>query len=412
MRSGRGSANVRGSRGETAARSNDASSRASRRAALRNVPSVIPEADVDYDLEVNFDFEPIEEPVAGRMDDSRLRFPSRREQQGVAAASDAAASAAAAAAAAADETQQLGKFQQPDPTAVADDAFPSEDDAATDDAQLVSTSIGDIRRKERSERLRKSSRRYAMRFVLLIGAIVVVLAGWAILYNSPAFSIKNVQVNGVEHLTNEEMAQLASVPADTTLLRVDTDAIAARVKQSSWIESVDVKRAFPDTLEIDVTERKVLAIAEMPNDSGTATKSWAIAEDRMWLMPIPDASSEAAQTTSAKIYEDAESAVHIVDLPYGTKAEIGQTCTDEVVSNALDILQEMTTELSGQVIKVSAASVAETSLFLESGVEIAFGSAEDIRDKERTILKIMEDNPDGVAYINVRMVENPTWRSL
>ncbi|MBO4353254.1 MAG: FtsQ-type POTRA domain-containing protein [Eggerthellaceae bacterium] len=251
-----------------------------------------------------------------------------------------------------------------------------------------------------------------MRLVSIIGAIVAVLAIWAVVYNSPAFSIKNVQVNGVEHLTNEEMAQLASIPSDTTLLRVDVDAVATRVKQSSWIESVKVDRVFPDTLEINVTERKVLAIAEMPNDSGTATKSWAIAEDRIWLMPIPDASSEAAQTTSAKIYEDADSAVHIVDLPYGTQAEIGQECSDEVVSNALDILQEMTTELSGQVIKVSAASIAETSLFLESGVEIAFGSAEDIRDKERTILKIMEDNPDGIAYINVRMVENPTWRSL
>ena len=278
--------------------------------------------------------------------------------------------------------------------------------------ELVSTSVGELRRQERAERMRKSSRRYVMKIVAVIGIIVALLAGWAAAYNSPLFSIQNVQVNGVEHLTSEEMATLAAVPADTTLLRVDTDAIASRVKQSSWVKDVQINRAFPDTLEINVTERQIYAVVEMPNESGTATRRWAIADDRIWLMPIPDANTEAAQTTSSKIYEDAEAVVHIVNLPYGTSAEIGQVCQDTVVNNALDILQQMTTELSGQVVKVSAASTAETSLYLESGVEIAFGSADDIRDKERTVLKIMEENPDGIAYINVRMVENPTWRSL
>lgn len=278
--------------------------------------------------------------------------------------------------------------------------------------ELVSKSVGDLRREERAKRLRRSSRRYAMRFIVIIGVVVALLGGWAALYNSPAFSIESVQVNGVEHLTSDEMAQLAAVPSGSTLLRVDTDTIASRVKQSSWVEDVKIKRVFPSTLEINVTERTVMAVVEMPNKSGTATKSWAIADDRIWLMPIPDAGSEAAQTTSSKIYEDAESVVHIVDLPYGTQAEIGQECSDETVNNALTILQEMTTELADQVTKISAASTAETSLFLENGVEIAFGSAENIRDKERTILKIMEDNPDGVAYINVRIVENPTWRAL
>ncbi len=289
-----------------------------------------------------------------------------------------------------------------------DEAFQPEQEQP----ELVSRSVGELRREERARRLRRSSRRYAMRFIVIIGVVVALIGGWAALYNSPAFSIESVQVNGVEHLTSDEMAQLAAVPSGSTLLRVDTDTIASRVKQSSWVEDVKINRVFPSTLEINVTERSVLAIVEMPNKSGTTTKSWAIADDRIWLMPIPDAGTEAAQTTSSKIYEDAENAVHIVDLPYGTQAEIGQECSDDTVNNALTILQEMTTELADQVTKISAASTAETSLFLENGIEIAFGSAENIRDKERTILKIMEDNPDGVAYINVRIVENPTWRAL
>lgn len=285
-------------------------------------------------------------------------------------------------------------------------------DSAAAPAELTSERVGDIRDQERAKRLRAASRRYFIRVFVAIGIVVALLAGWAALYNSPVFSIEDVTVKGVEHLTGDEMAQLANVPADTTLLRVDVDAIAERVRQNSWVQDVQVNRIFPNTLEIDVTERPVAAIVEIPVSQGSEVKQWAIADDHTWLMPIPDANSDAAKTTSSKIYEDVETVRHIVGVPYGTKAEIGQVCSDDNVNNALDIIGGMTTDLAGRIVKVSAPGIAETTLVLDNGVEIAFGKAEDIRDKERVIQKILDENHDAVAYINVRMVENPTWRAI
>ena len=282
----------------------------------------------------------------------------------------------------------------------------------SDSMQFESRRIGDIRRSERRERAKENSRRYLVRVFIGIGIIVALIGGWAALYNSPAFTIQNVEVEGVEHLTADEMSQLANVPTDTTLLRVDTETIRNRLKQTAWVEDVVVTRKFPDTIKITVTEREIEAIVEIPNRSGSATKKWAIAKDHIWLMPIPEPGSEAAKTTSEKIYEDAEAALHITDVPYGTVAEIGQPCQDSNVNNALDIISGMTTDLANHVETVSAAGPAETTLLLDSGVEIAFGKAENIRDKERVILQILEENPDSVAYINVRLVETPTWRSI
>ena len=293
-------------------------------------------------------------------------------------------------------------------------ASPSASQVAAQSAadEQASRSIGEIKREERSARMRESSKRHVFRLMIVLGVVVALIAGWGALYNSPAFSITSVDVEGVEHLTTEEMTQLANVPADTTLLRVDTETIKNRIMQNAWVQDVRINRLFPETLQIVVTERQVTAIVEMPNRSGSSVKSWAIAEDHMWLMPIPDANSEAAKTTSAKVYEDAERALHITDVPYGTQAEIGTVCTDGNVNNALDILAGMTTDLKDHVVQVSAGSTAETTLMLDSGVEIAFGKAENIRDKERVIMKILEENPDGVAYINVRIVETPTWRAI
>lgn len=281
-----------------------------------------------------------------------------------------------------------------------------------EDDELVSTSIGELRRAERRKRAKRTSRRYLLRAFIVLAVIVALLAGWAALYNSPAFSIQNVQVNGVEHLTSEEMSALANVPGDTTLLRVDTATIEKRVEQNAWVADAQVNRLFPDTLQINVTERTIYSVVEIPTSGGSSVKKWAISSDHIWLMPIPDADSDAAKTTSSKVYEDAASVIHIVDVPIGTKAEIGAECSDAIVNNALDVLAGLTTDLSNQVVQVSAAGTAETTLLLQSGVEIAFGKAEDIRDKERVILEILKENEDNVTYINVRMVQNPTWRAV
>ena len=93
-------------------------------------------------------------------------------------------------------------------------------------------------------------------------------------------------------------------------------------------------------------------------------------------------------------------------------AALGAVCSDANVNNALDILSGLTTELSDHVVSVSAAGTAETTLMLDNGVEVAFGKAEDIRDKERVVLQILNENKDNVSYINVRIVDAPTWRAV
>lgn len=281
-----------------------------------------------------------------------------------------------------------------------------------DHVSYTSKSVEELRRADKAKQARKTARGRILRAVIAVVVVVGVTVGAFALYNSSAFTIENVNVNGVEHLTSSEMTQLANVSPDTTLLRVDTDTISNRLKQSAWVEDVQINRVFPSTLEINVTEREVAAIVEIPTSSSAVVKNWAIAKDHLWLMPIPDASSDAAKTTSAKIYEDEQNSLHIVDIPFGTKAAIGEMCTDANVNNALDVVAGMTTELADRIVEVSAAGTAETTLVLDNGVEIAFGKAEDIRDKERVVLEILAENPDNVSYINVRMVETPTWRAI
>ena len=281
-----------------------------------------------------------------------------------------------------------------------------------DGRRLESVSIGQLKREQRNERVQRGARNYAARIIAMLAvAIVLVIAG-GVVYNSSLFTIENVEITGVEHLTENDMALMADIPEGSTLLRIDVDTIKKRLMQNAWVQDVSVNRVFPSTLSISVTERTITAVVEVPTSTGRSTKEWAISSDHMWLMPIPARDSEAGQNTSEQIYTDAENALRITNVPYGTQTQIGAVCTDSNVLNALDIVAGMTTELSGMVVEVSAAGPDETTLMLSNGVEVAFGKAENIRDKERVILKILADNPDSVAYINVRSVTNPTWRTV
>lgn len=276
--------------------------------------------------------------------------------------------------------------------------------------------IGDIDRThlERNRQMRAENRyrNYMVRLGLLISVVLVLVVAGAALYFSDLFPVKEIKVEGAEHLTTREMEALAQVPSDTTLLRVDTGAIEKNLLRDAWIQDVAIHRDFPNTLRIVVTEREISAVVEVPTENAKSTQPWAISSDGIWLMAIPDQDTDLGQTISQQIYTDVENVLHITDVPYGIEPEIGSHCSDENVNNALAIVAGMTTELADQVKIVSATDAESTKLTLDNGVEIAFGKAEDIREKERVCLELMKQNPDKIAYINVRSVDRVTYRSL
>ncbi len=279
-------------------------------------------------------------------------------------------------------------------------------------SRVTSVRVGDLNRADRRERARATYHHHVVRIAVVLVALAALVLGGIVLYFSDAFAVEEVHFEGVEHLTSTDVEALVDVPAGTTLLRVDTAAIKQSLLRDAWVESVTVHRAFPHTLNIVVTERTMAAVVEVSSQDATSTQDWALSSDGMWLMAIPSQDSELGQSLNQKIYEDAESVLRITDVPYGTSPETGAYCTDESINNALGIVTGMTTSLADQVVSVQATDAESAVLTLADGVEIAFGAAEDIRDKERVCLEIMEQNPGTVAYINVRVVDSPTWRAL
>lgn len=281
------------------------------------------------------------------------------------------------------------------------------------DDSLRSVSVSEVRSASRSQARSRSSHRFINVVVVIAVLLGVFGIGGFALSNSGAFAVEQVTVSGADHLSSNELTDLAAVPEGSTLLNVDANGIATRLSSNPWVKSVSVDRIFPNTLNLNITERTISAVVAVTVDSSNTVERWALSSDGMWLTKIPDDRNSAeGKKLPDSVYDDASNALEITDIPYGSTPEAGTYCNNANVENALGVIDGMTTELAGQVKSVAAASSDSTTLTLQNGIEIAFGDSKDIRDKERVCLQLMKEHEGKISYINVRVVNKPVWRSV
>ncbi len=275
----------------------------------------------------------------------------------------------------------------------------------------------------------KSKLRKVRNFIIILFIVAILgsaIFGFVYLFNSDIFKIENVVYNGVSHLTEDECSALANINTNENLLNVDEGTIISRLKKDAWIQDASINRKFPNTLEVNITERTITAVVEVPANEknkslslstssineNTKVRNWAISSDRVWLMPIPEKNSDVAKQISQQIYEDLNGVLHIVDVLPSVNPEIGYKCTDDSINNATDVVSSMTTDLKNQVKYIRASDTQSSSFILNNGVEVSIGTSDDMRNKERVVLELLDKHQGKISYINVRNAAKPTWRSM
>ena len=265
----------------------------------------------------------------------------------------------------------------------------------TQDAQVSYVErLGDVRKRERQQRNRKKYRIYILRIVLIVALFLALIFGSIFVYRSNLFAVENVQVNGVSHLTSQEITQLAAIPDTSTLLRCDASGIVERLKEHAWVQDAKVKRKFPHTLQLEITERTAAAVVKVNSKS-----IWVISSDGTWL--------------SAATKQDWKSSKKIIDVNTAINSPAsGVDCNDEGIKNAIAIYAGLPQDFAKRVKTISAESAIKAQLNLKNGVVIAFGEAQDIDLKVAAAQSLLEKYSGKISYINVRVPSRPTYRTL
>lgn len=269
--------------------------------------------------------------------------------------------------------------------------------------------LADIKREERQRRQRERFIRRFVGIVLLVSVIAALAVGGVFLANSSVFDVTNIEVRGTKSLNAQDIKDLINIPSSSSLLLLNKDEIAEKIMEQPWVKDVSISKHLPHTLEVVINERTPRAIVTLPGENN----SWLVSDDNIWLGKLDNSltSTQAQNDTYGAVLFNAKSLIQIVDVPLSHPRD-GKKVTTSEVTNAVRIINGISPALRKIIVRVSAPSVPKTKLFTKSGIEIAVGSAENIKTKDRITRSILAAQKGRVVLINVRAIDAPTWRGL
>jgi len=115
------------------------------------------------------------------------------------------------------------------------------------------------KKKIKSKRSKTSWTRVLLRFVqvLVVLLLIGVFGYFFVDYTreSTEFNVRNIQINGLQHLSQEEIFEVTQIDPNDNVLYLDVDLIKKKLEELSYIKSCEVTQIFPDTVNIDIVER-------------------------------------------------------------------------------------------------------------------------------------------------------------
>ncbi|MEO6325429.1 MAG: FtsQ-type POTRA domain-containing protein [Thermoanaerobaculia bacterium] len=170
-------------------------------------------------------------------------------------------------------------------------------------------------RTPRSPRKRASARSAIALVVFVFIAGGSVAAAALTLRMNARFSVLRVVLDGVPEARRAEAEELTDGWIGKPLLFVDLDTPIARLATRPWVERVSARRVVPDTVTVQVTARRPVALARKDG------VLWTVDRAGTWLGPyagravsgaddfvVIDASASAAGVKSSKLPEGQDAA--------------------------------------------------------------------------------------------------------
>ncbi len=238
------------------------------------------------------------------------------------------------------------------------------------------------RRTRRRFARRQWARRWlSLRFVIAF-VVVAALIGtsvWLVFF-SATLQVKRVQVVGNELLSDARIREIADVPLGEQLALVDLGRAGARVGALAEVRSVDVTRAWPDGVRIEVAERTAVAVVEL-------------------------AGRLRGLDADGVVFRDYRSA------PEGMpRIRPGGAAGTDALKEAATVVSALPEDLSVRVDHVEVASVDQIILVLRDQRQVLWGSAEESALKAQVLDRMLTAVKAQVYDVSVP--GNPTVREL
>ena len=218
------------------------------------------------------------------------------------------------------------------------------------------------------------SLRYLVAFILVV---VTIGAGIWLFFFSSVLQVKSVTVTGLSYLSASEVRRVGDVPLGESLVLVDLERVSRRVGSMPEVKSTDVTRSWPNSVEINVTERTAVAVVEL----GGRIRGL-----------------------------DAEGVVFrgFKKAPAGLPRVRATTQTDsDALREAATVVAALPRDLAQRVDHVEVETVDQIMLVLRDGRQVLWGSAEESDQKAEVLMVLLGEQ--GTVF-DVSVPGSPTSR--
>lgn len=246
--------------------------------------------------------------------------------------------------------------------------------------------------KKVQEYISKRNRKRLIRKIVF-GTITLVIITGTILLKAPFFNLSKVEVKGNKIIKSEKVIDNKSVIGQNIFL-LDTNEIKNEILKNPYVKTAEVKRAFPNSLSVNITERKMLYEVR----EGELT--YVLNKDLV-IMSILNDSKDL-------------SLIEIKGIKIDNK-EIGKSITskENITSVASKIDEEVLEGKEELLFEVLDLSDLNSIKMSRGDIEIVIGKATELDEKYKLVSEIINnknlDLKDG--YIDVSFSGKPVIKN-
>jgi len=240
---------------------------------------------------------------------------------------------------------------------------------------------------------RTKKRRNNFKFKAPVVYLFLVAVGLYFFIHSPVFNIKYINVSGTNVLEEEYVLSLSQVRTGQNIMKIKKEEIIKRISVHPFVKDVQVKRRLPNTLEIEIIERKPVGLLVCQDGF------IQVSEEGYFLSLVHDIGDYTLPVISG---------VSLDELPGP-----GQLINNAGLKVALQIIKESPASLLENIVELNIKNENHILAYTLEGIEIRLGSMDNISEKLTDLEQIIEDfkkngiDGEKIEYLDLRFVGPP-----
>lgn len=248
--------------------------------------------------------------------------------------------------------------------------------ATAAEALGVKQTAADLEERREATRRQRKWRRIRRIIYAVLALVLAIVLAWLVWF-SDVLVAKQVKVTGNATVSQLRVQRVAQVPMGKQLMRLDLQAIRARVETMPAVRSANVSRSWPQSVSIEVVERQPVAVI----NRGSGLQ--AMDEQGVLFRRYPERPK---------------------DLPLVRTEPDTKT---EALVEAGKVIGALPPDIAKRVDFVEVKTIDQISLRLRNGRVVVWGSAAQSADKADVLAVLIKKD---VREIDVSVPGRPTTR--